>query len=47
MPIAIEPVKADFAARVGGVDMSRPPSPEDVAAIQAAILEYPVLVISG
>src|SRR5215471_9918626 len=44
MPITVQPVKPSFAAEVGDVDLGRPLSADDVAAIKAAFTNYAVLV---
>jgi alpha-ketoglutarate-dependent 2,4-dichlorophenoxyacetate dioxygenase len=44
MAINLFPVTPGFAAEVGDVDLAKPLSPEDEAAIQAAFLKYSVLV---
>jgi alpha-ketoglutarate-dependent 2,4-dichlorophenoxyacetate dioxygenase len=48
MPVtvtAIDPVlRPDFAARVTGIDLREPARPEDIAAIEAAIARFGVLV---
>ena len=41
------PVTENFAAEVGDVDLSQPPSTDDVAAIRAAFDRYAVLVFPG
>ena len=43
MAISIYPVTPDFAAEIGDVDLSRPLSAEDRAAIEAAFWKYAVL----
>lgn len=47
MAISISTLHPLFAARVDGVDLSRPVDPADFAAIQAALGEYAVLVFQG
>jgi alpha-ketoglutarate-dependent 2,4-dichlorophenoxyacetate dioxygenase len=44
MPISVRPLHDLFVGEVGGVDLTRPLAPEDVAAIEAAIAEHAVLV---
>jgi alpha-ketoglutarate-dependent 2,4-dichlorophenoxyacetate dioxygenase len=44
MPVAIRPVTPTFAGEVSGIDISRPVSPQDVAAIEAGMDKYAVLV---
>jgi len=44
MPITVQPVTPSFAAEVGDVDLGRPLSADDVAAIKAAFTRYAVLV---
>ena len=44
MPIAIRPLHPVFAGEVGGVDCAKPLSPGDVAAIEAGMDRYAVLV---
>ncbi|MCE3000823.1 MAG: TauD/TfdA family dioxygenase, partial [Betaproteobacteria bacterium] len=44
MPITICPVTPDFVAEIGDVDLSKPLSGEDFAAIQQALWTYAVLV---
>ena len=47
MAITLYPVKADFMAEIGDVDLSRPLSDEDRTAIKAAFFKYSVLVFPG
>jgi alpha-ketoglutarate-dependent 2,4-dichlorophenoxyacetate dioxygenase len=47
MAITLYPVKADFMAEIGDVDLSLPLSDEDRAAIKAAFFKYSVLVFPG
>ena len=42
--ITVQPITAEFAAEVGDVDLARPLSPDDLAAIRAAFTRYAVLV---
>ena len=44
MAITLYPVKPDFMAEIGDVDLSRPLSDEDRVAIKAAFFKYSVLV---
>lgn len=44
MPISVRPLHDLFVGEVGGIDLTRPLAPEDVAAIEAAIAEHAVLV---
>jgi alpha-ketoglutarate-dependent 2,4-dichlorophenoxyacetate dioxygenase len=44
MPVAIRPITPTFAGEVSGIDLSRPASPQDVAAIEAGMDKYAVLV---
>lgn len=44
MTIAIAPVTPDFVAEIGDVDLSRPLSAEDLAAIKEAFFKYAVLI---
>jgi alpha-ketoglutarate-dependent 2,4-dichlorophenoxyacetate dioxygenase len=44
MTISVRPLHDVFTAEVGGVDLTRPLSREDVAAIETAIAEHAVLV---
>jgi alpha-ketoglutarate-dependent 2,4-dichlorophenoxyacetate dioxygenase len=44
MPVAIRQIGTVFAGEVSGVDVTRPVSPEDVAAIEAGMDRYAVLV---
>ena len=44
MSISITPLHPRFAARVSGIDLSRPVDPDDFVAIQAALDQYAVLV---
>jgi alpha-ketoglutarate-dependent 2,4-dichlorophenoxyacetate dioxygenase len=44
MPITVRPLHELFVGEVSGVDLTRPVSREDVAAIEAAIAEHAVLV---
>ena len=45
MALSLFPVKPDFMAEIGDVDLSRPLSAEDRAAIKAAFFKYSVLVV--
>lgn len=42
--VIIQPITSEFAAEVGDVDLARPLSPEDLAAVRAAFTRYAVLV---
>jgi alpha-ketoglutarate-dependent 2,4-dichlorophenoxyacetate dioxygenase len=44
MPVAIRPITPTFAGEVSGIDISRLASPQDVAAIEAGMDKYAVLV---
>ena len=44
MAVAFKPVQPTFAAEVSGIDITQPVSPADVAAIEAAMDRYAVLV---
>src|SRR6266705_999167 len=44
MPISIRPLRNEFAGEVAGVDITRPMSREEVAAIDAGMDKYAVLV---
>ncbi len=44
MPITVRPLHDLFVGEVGGVDLTRPLPPADIAAIEAAIAEHAVLV---
>jgi alpha-ketoglutarate-dependent 2,4-dichlorophenoxyacetate dioxygenase len=44
MAITIYPITEQFAAEIGDVDLSRPLSAEDDAAIKAAFWKYAVLI---
>ncbi len=44
MPVAIHPVQPHFAAEVSGIDIAQPVASADVAAIEAAMDAYAVLV---
>ena len=44
MAVAFKPVQPTFAAEVSGIDSTQPVSPADVAAIEAAMDRYAVLV---
>src|SRR3990172_7528754 len=44
MPVAIRQVGSVFAGEVSGVDITKPVGPEDVAAIEAGMDRYAVLV---
>jgi alpha-ketoglutarate-dependent 2,4-dichlorophenoxyacetate dioxygenase len=44
MTVTVQPTTPDFAAEVGDVDLGKPLSPEDLAAIRAAFTRYAVLV---
>jgi alpha-ketoglutarate-dependent 2,4-dichlorophenoxyacetate dioxygenase len=45
MSITLHPVHADFVAEVSGADISRPLTPAEVAAIEAGMDRYAVLVV--
>ena len=47
MPISIRPLRNEFAGEVAGVDITRPMSREEVAAIDAGMDKYAVLVFHG
>ena len=47
MGMTIEPIGEDFAARVTGIDLARPPSADDIDAVEAAIDRFSVLVFPG
>ena len=47
MPVTTRQIGLCFAAEVEGVDMTKPLSPEEVAAIHAGMDEYGVLVFHG
>jgi alpha-ketoglutarate-dependent 2,4-dichlorophenoxyacetate dioxygenase len=47
MPVAIRQIGTVFAGEVSGVDVTRSISPEDVAAIEAGMDRYAVLVFRG
>ena len=44
MTVTVQPTTPEFAAEVGDVDLGKPLSPEDLAAIRAAFTKYAVLV---
>ncbi len=44
MTVTVQPTTPDFAAEVGDVDLGKPLSAEDLAAIRAAFTKYAVLV---
>jgi alpha-ketoglutarate-dependent 2,4-dichlorophenoxyacetate dioxygenase len=44
MPVAFKPIQPAFAAEVSDIDLTMPVAPVDVAAIEAAMDEYAVLV---
>jgi alpha-ketoglutarate-dependent 2,4-dichlorophenoxyacetate dioxygenase len=44
MPVTIRQINPGFAGEVSGIDISKPVSPEDVAAIEAGMDRYAVLV---
>ena len=44
MTVTIQPVTPSFAAEVGDIDLGRPISPQDLAAIKQAFTRYAVLV---
>jgi alpha-ketoglutarate-dependent 2,4-dichlorophenoxyacetate dioxygenase len=44
MPVAIRPIQPAFAGEVSGIDIAKPITPEDVAAIEAGMDMYAVLV---
>jgi alpha-ketoglutarate-dependent 2,4-dichlorophenoxyacetate dioxygenase len=47
MAISLFPIKPDFVAEVGDVDLSQALPPEDADAIQEAFLKYAVLIFPG
>jgi len=47
MTITVMPVTPEFAAEVGDVDLAKPLSAEDLAALKAAFWKYAVLVFPG
>src|SRR6266478_4453849 len=47
MPISIRPLRNEFAGEVAGIDITRPISREEVAAIEAGMDKYAVLVLHG
>ena len=47
MPISIRPLHPVFVGEVTGVDVSRPLEPQEVAAIEAGMDKYGVLVLPG
>src|SRR5438552_19163532 len=47
MSISIRPLRNEFAGEVAGVDITRPISREEVAAIDAGMDKYAVLVFHG
>jgi len=47
MALALKPLHALFVAEAGGVDLRRPLDPADIAAIDAAMDRYAVLVFRG
>ena len=44
MPISIRPLTPEFAGEVSGADLTRPLTPDDVAALEAGMARYAVLV---
>jgi alpha-ketoglutarate-dependent 2,4-dichlorophenoxyacetate dioxygenase len=44
MPVAFKPIQPTFAAEASGIDITKPVTPADVAAIEAAMDKYAVLV---
>ena len=44
MPLSIRPLTPAFAGEVSGVDITKPLTPEEVAAIEAGMDKYAVLV---
>ena len=44
MPVVLHPIKPAFAAEVSGIDITQPVSPADVAAIEAGMDKFAVLV---
>jgi alpha-ketoglutarate-dependent 2,4-dichlorophenoxyacetate dioxygenase len=44
MPVAIRAIQPAFAAEVSGIDIAKPVTPDDVAAIEAGMDKYAVLV---
>ena len=44
MPATVHPIHPAFAAEVSGIDMHEAVAPADVAAIEAAIDKYAVLI---
>ena len=47
MPVSIQPIRDGFAGEVTGVNCSRALSPDEVAAIEAGMDQYAVLVFRG
>lgn len=47
MALSLREIHRGFAAEVGGIDMRRPPDPERIVEIEAAIERFPVLVFRG
>ena len=47
MPLAIRAIQPAFAGEVSGIDITQPLSPADVAAIEAGMDKYAVLVFRG
>ena len=47
MPISIRPLRNEFAGEVAGIDITRPISREEMAAIEAGMDKYAVLVFHG
>ncbi len=47
MTIQIEPIQVEFAARISGIDLSKPLTSETTKAVEAAIHTYGVLVFPG
>src|SRR2546425_12452555 len=45
MPISIRPLRNEFAGEVAGIDITRPINREEVAAIDAGMDTYAVLVL--
>jgi alpha-ketoglutarate-dependent 2,4-dichlorophenoxyacetate dioxygenase len=47
MAITVQPVTPDFAAEIGDVNLSAPPSPSDAADVKDAFTKYAVLIFPG
>ena len=47
MAVSIQPITDQFGGVVSGVDLEKPLTPDDVAAIEAGMTKYAVLAFNG